>query len=96
MTMYLLESLRGVGAVHAEDVLLRTTVYEISLWSDQPPGGAAQDVAYIDGHLDITGIAEAVVLAGPGKLTLTTEDGRRMAFQLADSGGRFVGLGWLP
>jgi hypothetical protein len=96
MTRYLLESLKGVGAVHADDVLLRTIAYEISLWSDQPPGGAAQGVAHIDGHIDITGIAEAVVLTGPGKLTLTTEDGRRMAFQLTDSGGGFVGLGWLP
>ena len=50
----------------------------------------------IDGHIDITGIQEAVVLAGPGMLTLTIEDGRRMAFQLTSSSGAISGRGWLP
>ena len=88
----------GVGAIHAGDVLLRTTTYELSLWSDdqhRAPGNEPA-VASIDGHIDITGIAEALVLAGPDTLTLTLEDGRRLAFQLTGSGGGIVGRSWLP
>jgi len=99
MTRRLLESVRGVGTIHAGEVLLRTTDYELSLWSDDQPGAPGEDPeagARIDGHIDITGIGEAVVLAGPGTLTLTLEDGRRLAFQLTSSGGRIVGRGWLP
>ena len=96
MTRRLLDTFRGVGDVHAGDLLLRRTTYEISIWS----GGGAADVANalptIDGHIDITGIAEAAVLAGPGTLALTLEDGRRLSFKLTSSGGRLVGLGWLP
>jgi len=94
MARRLLESLSGVGAIHASGLLLRTTRYELSLWSDDQPDPKA--VASINGHIDITGIAEAVVLAGPGTLTLTIEDGRRMAFQITTSGGGIVGRGWLP
>jgi hypothetical protein len=99
MPRRLLESLSGVGAIHAGDVLLRTTAYELSVWSDYPPGApdkAHEAVASIDGHIDITGIGEAVVLAGPGTLTLTIEDGRRLAFELTGTGGGIVGRGWLP
>ena len=98
MTRRLLDSVRGVGAVHAGDLLLRTTTYELFIWSGgtSAPGEAASDLPNIDGHIDITGIAEAVVLAGPGTLTLTLEDGRRLAFQLTGSGGGIVGRGWLP
>jgi hypothetical protein len=60
------------------------------------PGDVSGAAASIDGHIDITGIAEAVVLAGPGTLTLTIEDGRRMAFDLTSSAGGIVGRGWLP
>ena len=99
MSRVLVESLRGVGAVHAGDVLLRTTPYTLSLWTDDQAtatGDARQTIASIDGHIDITGIAEAVVLAGPGTLTLTLEDGRRLVFQLTGTGGGIVGRGWLP
>ena len=98
MTKRLLESLNGVGAIHAGGLLLRTTAYKLSLWSDDEPAAPGEDskVASIDGHIDITEIAEAVVLAGPDTLTLTIEDGRRMAFQLTSSGGGIVGRGWLP
>ncbi len=100
MPRRLLESMRGVGAIHAGELLLRTTVYELSLWSDDDLPRAADEVARavatIDGHIDITGIGEAVVLAGPDTLTLTLEDGRRLAFQLTSSGGGIVGRGWLP
>ncbi len=98
MTKRLLESLSGVGAIHAGGLLLRTTAYRLSLWSHDQPRAAGEEaaVASIDGHIDITGIAEAVVLAGPGTLTLTIEDGRRLAFQLTSSGGGIAGRGWLP
>ena len=96
MTRRLLESLKGVGAVYAGDVLLRTTTYDLSLWSDDgAPATGEHRQPSIDGHIDITGIAEAVVLAGPGTLTLTIEDGRRLAFQLTSSGGGIVGQGWV-
>jgi hypothetical protein len=91
--------LTGVGAIHADDVILRTTTYELSLWSDdrQPaPEENPEALASIEGHIDITGIAEAVVLAGPRALTLTLEDGRRLAFELTGTGGGIVGRGWLP
>ena len=97
MTRRLVGSLRGVGAVHAGDVLLRTAAYDLSLWADdQPLAEDAASATAIDGHIDITGIQEAVVLAGPGMLTLTIEDGRRMAFQLMSSNGAIAGRGWLP
>ena len=95
MMRRLLGSLRGVGAVHAGDVLLRTTAYDLSLWTDDP-AEHGDSASSIDGHIDITGIQEAVVLAGPGMLTLTIEDGRRMAFQLTSSSGAISGRGWLP
>jgi hypothetical protein len=97
MTRRLLGSLRGVGAVHAGNLLLRTTAYDLSLWTDDAmPSEDADSAPTIDGHIDITGIQEAVVLAGPGMLTLTIEDGRRMAFQLTSSSGAIAGRGWLP
>ena len=97
MSRVLRESLKGVGAIHAGDVLLRKATYDLSLWSEDQshePGTTPKPTA--TGHIDITGIAEAVVLAGPGTLTLTLEDGRRLAFELTDSGGGIVGRGWLP
>jgi hypothetical protein len=98
MTRRLIESLSGVGSVYAGELLLRTTPYKLSFWSvDHMPASEDQNApAAIDGHIDITGIAEAVVLAGPASLTLTLEDGRRMAFQLANTGGAIVGKGWVP
>jgi hypothetical protein len=95
MTRRLLESLTGVGSIYAGDTLLRTTNYELSLWSSDHADDEARDRVEIDGHLDITGIGEAVVLAGPGTLTLQLEDGRRLAFQLASTGGGIVGRGWV-
>ena len=99
MARRLVESLTGVGPIHAGDQLLRTTTYNVAVWwDDQPPkpGEDSRPVATIDGHIDITGIAEAIVLAGPGALTLTLEDGRRLAFHLTSSGGSIVGHSWLP
>jgi hypothetical protein len=99
MARRLLESLSGTGAIHANGVLLRTTQYELSLWSDDQPPASDRDstrVASIDGHIDITGIPEATVLAGAETLTLTIDDGRRLAFQLTSTGGSITAPGWLP
>ena len=96
MARHLLESLRGIGAIHAGDVLLRATHYDLSVWSnDDSPLGAKPSGEEIDGHIDITGIAELAVLAGPDALVLTIEDGRRLAFRLTNSGGGIVSGGWL-
>jgi hypothetical protein len=99
MARRLVESLSGVGTVHAGDQVLRTTRYEVSVWSDDGPSapdGHPDAGTTIEGHIDITGIAEAVVLAGPSTLTLTMKDGRRLAIQLTSTGGAIVGRGWLP
>jgi hypothetical protein len=97
MTRRLLDTVRGVGEVHAGDVLLRKTTYELSIWSagDSTPGDSANALPSIDGHIDITGIGEAAVLAGPGNLILTLEDGRRLSFKLTSSGGGITGLDWV-
>jgi hypothetical protein len=55
--------------------LLRTSRYDLSLWSDDQPVSGRAAVTDISGHIDITGIAEAVVLVGPDILILTVEDG---------------------
>lgn len=91
MARILLESLSGVGAIHSGEQLLRITDYELSIWSE----GAAGTVA-IEGHIAITGMGEAVVLAGPETLTLTLEDGRRLALRLASTGGQIASGSWLP
>jgi hypothetical protein len=99
MGQRVLETLRGVGEVYAGDLLLRRTPYELSLWIDdeaadrQVRGDAPVNPVNIDGHIDITGIGEAVVLAGPGQLTLRLEDGRRLSFTLTGTGGTIVGRG---
>jgi hypothetical protein len=98
MTRRLLDTVRGVGEVHAGDVLLRKTHYELSIWADTGPteGEAVTALPNIDGHIDISGIAEAAVLAGPGTLTLTLADGRRLSFRLTSSAGSITGIAWLP
>jgi hypothetical protein len=98
MAARLVESLRGVGAIHAGDRLLRVTRYDLSVWSDDKTSESGTTTAdtQIDGHIEITGIGEAVVLAGPDMLTLTVEDGRRLTFRLTGSGGGIAGGRWLP
>jgi hypothetical protein len=99
MARRLVESLRGVGTIEASGQVLRTTAYEVSVWSDDRPlaPGESLDVrSTIDGHIDITGIGEAVVLAGPGTLILTIEDGRRLLIQVTSTGRSITGRGWLP
>jgi hypothetical protein len=89
-----LESLVGIGEIYAGDVLLRRTRYDLSLWTDDLPSSAAGSGAatvHAEGHVDITGIGEALVLAGPDQLTLRLEDGQRLRFRLTGSGGGIVG-----
>ena len=97
MARVLLETLNGVGTVRVGEVELRTTRYRLSIWSNDGAGGPdpVSDGSAVDGHIDITGIEEAVVLAGPDSLTLTLEDGRRLAFRLTSSSGGLVGRAWL-
>ena len=86
----LAESLVGVGEVYAGDVLVRSIPYQLSVWRDDDPSRNRNTVT-IDGHIDTTGIAEAVVLTGPQDLRLRLEDGRQFQFALTDTGGRIAG-----
>src|SRR5690349_5982388 len=90
MARQVIESLVGVGEVYAGDVLLRSIPYQLSVWRDDDPSRDGTALT-IDGHIDITGIAEAVVLAGPQDLRLRLEDGRQLQFVLTDTGGRIAG-----
>jgi hypothetical protein len=99
MARRLVETLRGIGTIEASGHLLRRTAYEVSVWSDDrplAPGEPLDARTSIDGHIDITGIGEAVVLVGPGTLILTIEDGRRLLIQVTSTGGSIAGRGWLP
>jgi hypothetical protein len=95
MSRRLLEELHGTGSIYAGDELLRTARYHLSVWGPSTPSQThdATSVVGVDGQVDITGIGEAVVLAGPGTLTLVLEDGRRLPFTLVASSGRLVGTG---
>ena len=89
MARRVVESLRGVGEVYAGKVLLRSTAYEVTVFQDDDPLAPAGGVS-IDGHIDIRGIGEAVVLTGPQDLTLRLEDGRHLQFALTDTGGHII------
>ena len=90
MARRVVESLNGVGEIYAGEVLLRSAAYELTVFQDDDPLAAA-GAPQIDGHIDISGIAEAVVLAGPQDLTLRLEDGRQLQFALTDTGGHITG-----
>lgn len=90
MARRVVESLRGVGEIYAGKVLLRSTAYELTVFQDDDPLAPAGGVS-IDGHIDISGIAEAVVLTGPQNLTLRLEDGRQLQVALTDTGGHIIG-----
>jgi hypothetical protein len=98
MARRLLQALTGVGGIYTGDQLLRQTQYQLSVWAkfDQPgDGDDRQAVGAIEGHIQIDGISEAVVLAGADSLVLELQDGRRLPFALLDTGGRIVGRGEL-
>jgi hypothetical protein len=90
MARRVVELLIGVGDVYAGEVLLRSTAYNLSVFRDDDPRSDGSALK-IDGHIDITGMAEAIVLAGPQNLTLRLEDGRQLLFALTDTGGNIIG-----
>jgi hypothetical protein len=73
--------LTGLGDIYSGDQWLRRTQYRLEVTSG--PGHAT-----IEGSIDISGMGEAVVLAGAEVLTLQLEDGRRLSFTLTSSAGR--------
>ena len=87
MPRHLLESIRGVGTIYAGEVLLRTTTYDLSLWSDddQPRAGGRSGDRRSPGSMVTSRSAASRRPSSspvPGTLTLTLEDGRRLAFEL--------------
>ena len=97
MSRQLVEALRGVGQIYGGKELLRTTRYQLSVWREtgSTAGSIPPEDITIEGHIDITDIAEAVVLAGPDTLTLVLEDGRILPFTLTSSRGSVIGRGGL-
>jgi hypothetical protein len=83
------EHLTGIGEIYAGDHLLRRARYELTV-SSWNAGGSLDDPPIV-GSIDITGMGEAVVLAGPERLTLKLEDGRRVVFNLSSTAGRIRG-----
>ena len=94
MSRRLLEEVSGIGEVSAGGVVLQSRPYTLEVWGEDPEAGRLTHPA-IEGHIDITGIGEAVVLAGPTTLTLKLEDGRRLPFSITDTGGKIVGRGFV-
>ena len=76
--------LNGSGEVYAGTELVRRTRYHLEI----SPGTADGEDPRIEGTVDISGMGEAVVLAGAQALTLRLEDGRRLSFTLASTTGR--------
>ena len=96
MARRLLQALTGVGGIYTGDHLLRQTQYQLSVWAKFDRPGEDDDrqaVGAIEGHIQIDGISEAVVLAGADSLVLELQDGRRLPFAILDTGGRIVGRG---
>jgi hypothetical protein len=96
MAKRLLQALSGVGGIYSGDQMLRETQYQLSVWAKFDAPGENDDrqaVGTIDGHIQIDGMGEAVVLAGADALTLQLQDGRRLPFKILGTGGRIVGHG---
>jgi hypothetical protein len=96
MARRLLQSLTGVGGIFTGDQMLRETPYQLSIWAKHDVPGDGDDrqaIGAIEGHIQIDGMGEAVVLAGAESLTLRLQDGRRLPFAILDTGGRIVGRG---
>jgi hypothetical protein len=91
MPKHVLETVTGDGEVYAGDVLLRRTRYDLTFWSDAPRDGQIDSGnVQVDGHIDLAGMGEALVLAGADQLTLHLQDGRRLPFALTGTGGAIV------
>jgi hypothetical protein len=85
MARKVVDVLSGFGDIYAADELLRKTTYRLEVFAED---GEAGGPPVIEGSIDITGMGEAIVLAGPRELTLELEDGRRMPFTLTSTTGR--------
>jgi hypothetical protein len=94
MARHPVETFVGVGALRGGDVLLREVPYRLTRWvEDDPLTVASSPRSDVEGTIDITGIAEATVLAGVDDLTLWLEDGRGLAITLTSSTGHVVARG---
>ena len=96
MARRLLQALTGTGDIYTGDRLLRQTPYQLSVWARHDSPGEDDDkyaIGEIEGHIQIAGMGEAVVLAGADSLVLKLQDGRRLPFAILDTGGRIVGRG---
>ena len=91
MARRLVDSVTGIGSVQAGSHTLRATRYRLSFWVNDDVPQSAEAGATVDGHIDITGIGEAAVLAGPDSLTLTLADGREIAFSIKSTAGDIIG-----
>ena len=92
MARRLVDSVTGIGSVQAGSHTLRATRYRLSFWvNDDLPAQGPDAGTTVDGRIDITGIGEAAVLAGPDTLTLTLADGREIAFSIKSTAGDIVG-----
>ena len=93
MARRLVDSVTGIGSVQAGNHTLRATRYQLSFWvnDDLPPQSDETSGPTVDGQIDISGIGEAMVLAGPDMLTLTLADGREIAFRIKSTSGDIVG-----
>jgi len=94
MARRLVDTVSGIGSVHAGGLTLRATRYNLSFWidDDAPVQSDAGKPAIVDGQIDITGIGEAAALSGVDRLTLTLADGREIAFRLKNTSGQIIGL----
>lgn len=82
----------GVGALRSGSVLLREVPYRLTEWiEDDVVNREGTPATAFDGVIDITGIAEATVLAGADNLTLWLEDGRGLPITLTSTLGHIVG-----
>ena len=91
MARKLVDSVTGIGSVQAGAHTLRATRYRLSFWVNDDVPQTAASAATVEGHIDISGIAEAAVLSGPETLTLTLADGREIAFSIRSTAGDIVG-----
>lgn len=89
--MAIVEILTGTGEVYAGAELLRATRYRLEV---APAAQPSSSTPPIQGTIDITGIAEAIVLAGASPLTLRLEDGRVLPFTLTSTEGRIRSSGF--
>ena len=93
MAQRLVDTVTGIGSVHAGNLILRATRYRLSFWiNDDLPAHSieANSATTVDGRIEISGIAEAAVLAGSIGMLASASIGARQA-----SGGRAARLGMI-